>query len=97
MAIDIRRGLSDLGLSMIDLCLGFNIKANIIITKSDKVSRNEKIKIKIDIQDELNDYHNISNICTFSAKNGDGVSDILEILKIQISTTNAHLPILSIP
>lgn len=80
LAIDIRRGLGDLDLSMIDLCLGFDIKANIIITKSDKVSRNEKIKIKRDVQDQLNDYHNISNICTFSSKNGDGVSEILEIL-----------------
>ena len=81
LAIDIRRGLSDLDISMIDLCLGFNIQANIIITKSDKVSKNEKMKMKRDIQDELNSYQNVSNICTFSAENGDGVSDILQILE----------------
>jgi len=81
LAVDIRRGLCTLDIAMINLCLGFSIKTNIIITKSDKVSKNEKIKMKKNIEDELSSYKNVSNIYSFSSKDGDGVSDVIQIIE----------------
>ena len=81
IAIDIRRGVEDLDRSMIDLCSSFDIKSNIIITKSDKVSKNEKMKSKKIVEDEFLTYKNINNINTFSSKNGDGVIDVLKIIE----------------
>jgi GTP-binding protein EngB required for normal cell division len=46
IAVDIRRGLGRLDEAMLELCEGFNIKANIMLTKSDKVSNSEKFKVK---------------------------------------------------
>jgi GTP-binding protein len=73
IAVDIRRGLGRLDEAMLELCEGFNIKANIMLTKSDKVSNSEKFKVKEKTKNYLEDYENILNIQTFSAKNGDGV------------------------
>ena len=81
IAIDIRRGVGRLDEAMLELCEGFNINANIMMTKSDKVSNSERAKIKITTKNLLSDYKNISNIQTFSAKNGDGVSDVLKIIE----------------
>ena len=81
IAIDIRRGVGRLDEAMLELCEGFNINANIMMTKSDKVSNSERAKIKITTKNLLSDYNNISNIQTFSAKNGDGVSDVLQIIE----------------
>ena len=81
IAVDIRRGLGRLDEAMLELCEGFNIKANIMLTKSDKVSNSEKFKVKEKTKKYLEDYENILNIQTFSAKNGDGVDDVLEIIE----------------
>lgn len=80
IAVDIRRGVGRLDEAMLELCAGFNINANIMMTKSDKVSNSEKSKIKITTEKLLSDYKNISNIQTFSSKNGDGVNEVLEII-----------------
>ena len=81
IAVDIRRGVGRLDEAMLELCENFNINANIIMTKSDKVSNSEKAKTKITTKNMLSDYKNISNIQTFSAKNGDGVDNALRIIE----------------
>ena len=81
IAIDIRRGVGRLDEAMLELCEGFNINANIMMTKSDKVSNSERAKIKITTKNLLIDYKNISSIQTFSAKNGDGVKNVLQIIE----------------
>ncbi len=79
LVVDIRRGIGNLDIAMINLCKNFNI--NIIMTKSDKLSKSEKTKIKLETTNFLSNFDNISNIQTFSSKNGDGVSEILDIIK----------------
>jgi GTP-binding protein len=81
IAIDIRRGVGRLDEAMLELCENFNISANIMMTKSDKVSNSEKSKTKITVRNILSDYKNISNIQTFSSKNGDGVDNALQIIE----------------
>jgi GTP-binding protein EngB required for normal cell division len=51
------------------------------MTKSDKISKNEKVKSKKIVEDEFLTYKNINNINTFSSKNGDGVIDVLKIIE----------------
>ena len=80
IAIDIRRGVGKLDEVMLELCENFSINANIMMTKSDKVSKNEKLKAKITTKNILNNYKNVSNIQTFSAKSGDGVDNVLQII-----------------
>mgnify|MGYP003686160195 CR=1 FL=1 len=81
IAIDIRRGVGRLDEAMLELCENFNISANVMMTKSDKVSNSEKSKTKITVRNILSDYKNISNIQTFSSKNGDGVDNALQIIE----------------
>jgi len=80
IAVDIRRGIGELDKTMINLCQNYNIKTNIIITKSDKVCKNERSIIKQKVKKELQEFNNVTNIETFSSKNGDGVSEVLEII-----------------
>ena len=81
VAVDIRRGVGDLDKAMIELCQNYNIKICIIMTKSDKVSKSEKFIMKKKAQEEICDYNNVENIITFSAKDGEGVKDALDIIE----------------
>ena len=85
IAVDIRRGIEKLDISMINLCSDFSVSANIMLTKSDKVNNNEKTKIKNKTIKDLKNFNNIINIQTFSAKNGDGVKEALDSI-------SEHLP-----
>ena len=81
IAIDIRRGIEELDKSMISLCANYSIKVNVIITKSDKVNKNEKINIRRKTEKDLYNFKNILNIQTFSTRNSVGVSEILGIIE----------------
>ena len=81
VAVDIRRGVGDLDKAMIELCQNYNIKIYIIMTKSDKVSKSEKFIMKKKAQKEICNYNNIENVITFSAKDGEGVKDALDIIE----------------
>ena len=81
VAVDIRRGVGDLDKAMIELCQNYNIKIYIIMTKSDKVSKSEKFIMKKKAQKEIYNYNNIENVITFSAKDGEGVKDALDIIE----------------
>ena len=81
VAVDIRRGIGDLDKAMIELCQNYNIKIYIIMTKSDKVSKSEKFIMKKNAQKEICNYNNIENVITFSAKDGEGVKDALDIIE----------------
>ena len=85
IAVDIRRGIEKLDISMINLCSDFSVPANIMLTKSDKVNNNEKTKMKNKTIKDLKNFNNIINIQTFSAKNGDGVKEALDSI-------SEHLP-----
>jgi GTP-binding protein len=85
IAVDIRRGIEKLDISMINLCSDFGVSANIMLTKSDKVNNNEKTKMKNKTIKDLKNFNNIINIQTFSAKNGDGVKEALDSI-------SEHLP-----
>ena len=80
IAIDIRRGVSELDKSMIHLCQNCNIKVNIMMTKSDKVSRSDRTIIRQKAEKELIEYDNVKNIINFSSKNGDGVKEVLRAI-----------------
>jgi len=81
IAVDIRRGIEELDKTMINLCANYNIKVNVIITKSDKVNKSEKIKIIRKTEKDLYSFKNILNIQTFSTKSGEGANEILDILE----------------
>lgn len=81
IAIDIRRGIEELDKSMINLCLSHNINVNIVMTKSDKVSKSEKTQKRNKTKEHVMGFPNILSVNTFSAKSGDGVDLILSIIK----------------
>ena len=85
VAVDIRRGIEKLDISMINLCSDFGIPANIMLTKSDKVNNNEKTKMKNKTINDLKNFNNIISVQNFSAKSGDGVKQALDSI-------NEHLP-----
>ena len=85
VAVDIRRGIEKLDISMINLCSDFGIPANIMLTKSDKVNNNEKTKMKNKTINDLKNFNNIINVQNFSAKSGDGVKQALDSI-------SEHLP-----
>ena len=81
IAIDIRRGIEELDKSMINLCLSHNINVNIVMTKSDKVSKSEKTLKRNKTKEHVMGFPNILSVNTFSAKSGDGVDLILSIIE----------------
>ena len=81
IAIDIRRGIEELDKSMINLCLSHNINVNIVMTKSDKVSKSEKTQKRNKTKEHVMGFPNILSVNTFSAKSGDGVDSILSIIE----------------
>ena len=81
MAVDIRRGIEELDKKMINLTSSYNININIIITKSDKVSKVKRIEAKREIENELTNFKNVKNIHIFSSKSKEGIKDILEIIE----------------
>ena len=81
IAIDIRRGIEELDKSMINLCLSHNINVNIVMTKSDKVSKSEKTQKRNKTKEHVMGFPNILSVNTFSAKSGDGVDLILSIIE----------------
>ena len=68
--IDVRRGIEELDEKMIDLTSNFNIKTNMVITKSDKVSKSSRF-MKRNIEKELK-AENVKYISIFSSKSGEG-------------------------
>ena len=81
IAIDISRGIEELDKSMINLCLSHNINVNIVMTKSDKVSKSEKTQKRNKTKEHVMGFPNILSVNTFSAKSGDGVDLILSIIE----------------
>jgi len=81
IAIDIRRGIEELDKSMINLCLIHNINVNIVMTKSDKVSKREKTQKRNKTKELVMGFPNILSVNTFSAKSGDGVDLIISIIE----------------
>ena len=81
IAVDIRRGVGRLDEAMLELCAGFNINANIMMKKSDKVSNSEKSKIKIKTEKILNDQKNKTNKQTTQIKKEEGENEDLSIIE----------------
>ena len=73
ITIDVRRGVEELDKKMIDLTSNFNINTNVVITKSDKVSKSSRFQVKRNIEKTLSKQKNVKYISIFSSKSGEGI------------------------
>jgi len=81
ITIDVRRGIEELDEKMIDLTSNFNIKTNVVITKSDKVSKSSRFQVKRNIEKTLSKQKNVKYISIFSSKSGEGIQEIHDIIE----------------
>ena len=81
ITIDVRRGIEELDEKMIDLTSNFNIKTNVVITKSDKVSKSSRFQVKRNIEKTLSKQKNVKYISIFSSKSGEGIQEIRDIIE----------------
>ena len=81
ITIDVRRGIEELDENMIDLTSNFNIKTNVVITKSDKVSKSSRFQVKRNIEKTLSKQKNVKYISIFSSKSGEGIQEIRDIIE----------------
>jgi GTP-binding protein len=77
--VDIRRGLLDSDWQMLEWIEYHHLPFSIILTKSDKVSKNDIISMKHGIQQALKNYSNLNYILPFSNKAKDGSILILDV------------------
>ena len=59
----------------------FNIKTNVVITKSDKVSKSSRFQVKRNIEKALSKQKNVKYISIFSSKSGEGIQEIRDIIE----------------
>jgi GTP-binding protein len=76
--VDIRHGLLEIDNMMIDWVNHFDFPFSIILTKSDKLSRNETSNTVRNIRQELVNYPNLKEVIPVSCITGFGLSDILK-------------------
>ena len=79
--IDMRHPATDFDLDMLDFLGQMGIPYTVILTKSDKLNKNETEKRLNLIYDELGDFAENSQIIPFSAQNGQGCEQIREIIE----------------
>ncbi|MBR2489830.1 MAG: YihA family ribosome biogenesis GTP-binding protein [Clostridia bacterium] len=79
--IDMRHPATDFDLDMLDFLSQMGIPYTVILTKSDKLNKNETEKRLNLIYDELGDFAENSQIIPFSAQNGQGCEQIREIIE----------------
>lgn len=77
LLIDIRHGILPIDQIMIEWLNYYNIPFAIILTKSDKISKNQVRSIKLKIKNQFSDI----SICTFSALKKTGREEIFAIIE----------------
>ncbi len=82
--VDSRIGPTKLDFQMEEYCEQFDFSRNIIITKIDKLRKNEIKKASAGVAESLRDF-NIENILIFSSKNKTGRKEVLRSISEKIS------------
>ncbi len=77
LLIDIRHGILPIDQIMIEWLNYYNIPFAIILTKSDKISKNQVRSIKLKIKNQFSDI----SICTFSALKKTGREEIFALIE----------------
>jgi GTP-binding protein len=78
LLIDARRGIKDHDKQVIELLLSLNIKIEIILTKSDKITNSKKIHEEI--LNFLETFNYSCNILCVSSKNKTGISNLQNLI-----------------
>ena len=83
--IDMRHPPSEKDMEMIDYLYKRQIPFIIVMTKSDKLNKGDRLKRETMIKDELKNYSDIQKI-PFSAVKGEGVDEIMRIVSDSVNT-----------
>ncbi|AGF47255.1 GTP-binding protein engB [Candidatus Kinetoplastibacterium desouzaii TCC079E] len=81
LLLDVRRGITSLDLQLINLINPLNKPLVILITKTDKLNYEKRIKTKNHIEKQLESFNNIKTIINFSAKQKTGVSELSDYIE----------------
>ncbi len=88
LIMDIRRDIKQEELAILDLAFQRNLPVHFILSKSDKLSNNEKLKRLTSIKKSLSNLPNIISMQAFSSLKRLGLDDAQEVIN---SWVNAHL------
>ncbi len=86
LIMDIRHPLKELDQHLIDWTTNCQIPTHILLTKSDKLSRNQQKKTLQEVTDALESHGDLISIQLFSSHNGDGVAEA----KLKLNEWFAH-------
>lgn len=78
--VDMRHPATDFDISMLEYLSAMGYDYTVVLTKSDKLNKNETEKRLELIREELGEYANNIQIIPFSALNGQGAEEIREII-----------------
>lgn len=83
IVMDIRHPLQDSDQKMIDWCMHYQCPIHILLNKSDKLSRNQAQKQLLSTSNKVLPQQKSTpiSIQLFSAQSGDGMDELIEILK----------------
>jgi GTP-binding protein len=73
--LDMRRGATDLDLQMLDYLAGLRLPTLIVLTKADKLGRQERARVTREVRERLG--LDAEQLLVFSAKTGEGREQLL--------------------
>src|SRR5690606_9498006 len=79
ITVDARRGLMDLDVTMIDWAGSLGVPVLLLMTKTDKLSRNEAARVRLSVAAAAPD--EVAGVIAFSALTGEGADEAREQLE----------------
>lgn len=80
IVMDCRHPLQEIDKTMLDYCHDTGLLAHVILTKSDKLSNNEKRNVFFKVEKELNQYWPSTSLQLFSATKKEGNQELANLL-----------------
>lgn len=88
--IDIRRGLKQVDMNILQDMLAKNIQLLLVLNKSDKLNQNEISETDNLLKKEIQHYNNIKNAVTVSCLQKKGIDDIRNSIVLSLSEHEKH-------
>ncbi|HNY10732.1 MAG TPA: ribosome biogenesis GTP-binding protein YihA/YsxC [Candidatus Wallbacteria bacterium] len=87
--VDIRRGVTDMDISLFKVLTDLNIKFEIVATKSDKLKKNELRGATLELKAQLKDLGLDSEIVRFSSETGEGKKELYNLIQKRLAEFKA--------
>ncbi|MDD3609431.1 MAG: ribosome biogenesis GTP-binding protein YihA/YsxC [Halothiobacillaceae bacterium] len=95
LMMDVRHPLKDFDVQMIDWCVASNLPVHCLLTKADKLSRNQASAALLTVRQSLKRYGDLASAQLFSATQGTGLDEARALLSRWLAPREGESPEIS--